>query len=947
MKIPVLKQVDVVIVGGCTAGVAAAVTLAKAGLSVFMGVPETYFGADVCKFARLWQDVEGATAKRLLGATKKGVPLRPMDVKRKLDEAVVEAGVDFLFGVAPADVLMEDAGIIGGVVFTGKTGSFAVRGKVVIDATWEASLMRALVPSFKWKGGDVAFTRVLFGAEAEDAKAKGVKLTPFSKAQTGDAELAAWAYTATLRVKSDTPEAWAEAEAVMRDRFWSKAAAGSSDASFYLPPCGVVNTNKPFEFGKNGLQSEAFKTILPNVYVMGPSANVSRDAAKKMACASVAIAEGERFAKTLAKDVAHIPLEAGNEAVGFKDIPLNESCSDPRITRDAVAWLNIADANISGTKAQRQLPVLAEMDVVVVGGGTGGAPAGIAAAREGARTLVLESLHGLGGVGTLGYISVYYHGFRRGFTSEVTHALWKWHGAGFDTACWNVEHKAEWFRQEIRKAGGQVWWGAIVSGAVMEGTRVTGVIVNTPWGRGIVKAGMVIDATGNADVAAAAGAPTTVVSEHDLAVQGTGLPPKPVRPTYTNTDYTFADDTDGLDTTRAFVVARQKFATRFDLAQIVDTRERRQIVGDVTLTPLDVYTGRTWGDAICLSRSNFDSHGFTVYPLFFVLPPDRTELDAWTPMRAFLPKGFQGLAVTGLGLSAQRDVMPVLRMQPDIQNHAYALGIAAVMALEAGRDFRSVDIRALQRRLAAKDILPSPALLMADAPEAVADERVAEAVFGGLDNHTELAAIMSSPAVALPLLHSRAEVEKNAAARLALAKIMAVLGDDGGAKVLAKAVDGAWDEGWNYTGMHQYGRSLSPVDDAIVGLATLADASVAKKVLAKASQLTAKDAFSHFRAVALYCEAIGGKACAKTLAELLLKPGIAGHSWTSIREELGDIPESTIDTETRNRSLRELFLARALHRCGDTEGLATRILTDYAHDIRGHFARHAAAVLKG
>ena len=40
-------------------------------------------------------------------------------------------------------------------------------------------------------------------------------------------------------------------------------------------------------------------------------------------------------------------------------------------------------------------------DVVVIGGGTGGAPAGIGAARQGAKTLVVEYLHGLGGVGTI------------------------------------------------------------------------------------------------------------------------------------------------------------------------------------------------------------------------------------------------------------------------------------------------------------------------------------------------------------------------------------------------------------------------------------------------------------------------------------------------------------------------------------------------------------------
>ena len=59
------------------------------------------------------------------------------------------------------------------------------------------------------------------------------------------------------------------------------------------------------------------------------------------------------------------------------------------------------------------LPVLGRWDVVVVGGGTSGAPAALGAARSGARTLVIEYLDELGGVGTAGMISTYWYGLRR------------------------------------------------------------------------------------------------------------------------------------------------------------------------------------------------------------------------------------------------------------------------------------------------------------------------------------------------------------------------------------------------------------------------------------------------------------------------------------------------------------------------------------------------------
>ncbi len=58
---------------------------------------------------------------------------------------------------------------------------------------------------------------------------------------------------------------------------------------------------------------------------------------------------------------------------------------------------------------------------------------------------------------------------------------------------------------------------------------------------------------------------------------------------------------------------------------------------------------------------------------------------------------------------------------------------------------------------------------------------------------------------------------------------------------------------------------------------------------------------------------------------------LADYNWTN--------------TDVRNQSLRELVLARSLFRTGDKEGLGEKILSDYARDLRGHYARHAIDVL--
>jgi flavin-dependent dehydrogenase len=52
--IPVVHDVDVVVVGGSSAGVAAAVAAARAGASVFVAAPRPYLGEDLCASYRLW-----------------------------------------------------------------------------------------------------------------------------------------------------------------------------------------------------------------------------------------------------------------------------------------------------------------------------------------------------------------------------------------------------------------------------------------------------------------------------------------------------------------------------------------------------------------------------------------------------------------------------------------------------------------------------------------------------------------------------------------------------------------------------------------------------------------------------------------------------------------------------------------------------------------------------
>jgi len=147
--------------------------------------------------------------------------------------------------------------------------------------------------------------------------------------------------------------------------------------------------------------------------------------------------------------------------------------------------------------------------------------------------------------------------------------------------------------------------------------------------------------------------------------------------------------------------------------------------------------------------------------------------------------------------------------------------------------------------------------------------------------------------------------------------------------------------------MGQYGPSMSPLDSTLVCLGRTKDDRALKPILDKVTQLGSEHEFSHFRAVALAVEGLGAPvAAARPLADLLKKPGIQGHAHATIGAVLQNQPADPEDTTTRNLSLRELELARALYRCGDCEGLAEKILKEYARDLRGHYARYAQAVLQ-
>ena len=595
------------------------------------------------------------------------------------------------------------------------------------------------------------------------------------------------------------------------------------------------------------------------------------------------------------------------------------------------------------------VPILAEVDVVIIGGGTSGACAAIGAARYGVDVLVVEYQEGLGGVGTMGLIGRPYHGRKLGFTKEVP----------FCDKEHNTEYKMEWYRKEIRNAGGRIWLRALGCGAYVDRDVVKGAVVVTSMGRGVILADVVIDATGNADVAVAAGAESMFGGDGtDIALQGTGLPMRGLGASYVNTDYLLVDESDILDVWRAFVGVRMtSTAASYDMGTFIQSRERRRVIGDHVLSYLDQIAGRTYPDSIVLSGSDYDSHGYPSEPYFALIPHTEQTRKAnhpapggtcYTPYRCLLPRGLEGILVTGLGMSMHRDATAMVRMQLDMQNQGYAAGVAAAMAVKNGCMPRQIDVKALQRHLVEIGNLPREVLTHSDSFPL--PDRVVHAAVRQYGDRTQPRATRCK-ALAIILSHadkarSPLKVAFSSAAgeaRMAYAKLLGFMGEREAVPALVGLLEevNEWDAKIFQGSMAEYAHLPTSIDALILALGGTRDRRALPVLLEKLDTLDRNVTLSHHRALAGALEQIGDPTATEPLARLLNKPGMRGHVMKSL-EPLSDKPP---ENRRRLGALREIVLARALYRCGDWKGLGEQILNEYRQDIRGLFARHAGDVL--
>jgi hypothetical protein len=408
-----------------------------------------------------------------------------------------------------------------------------------------------------------------------------------------------------------------------------------------------------------------------------------------------------------------------------------------------------ATAGKSRYRETLDTPIVARHQVVVAGGGPSGVIAALAAARSGADTLLLERYAFLGGNGTAGLMTCY-NGFRnqrppealqtvKGIPAEYIAELVKLGGvADIDSYERTVQHDVRkgdipytvGFDAEVakvaclnllKKEGVKLRLHSWVVAPMLEGSRVTGVIAHSKSGRQAIAADIVIDCTGDGDIAVAAGAPFMGPSDTGdrmamSLMYAVGGVPSTVKGAFGGIrigDHVVrwgprlpGDGVDVETLTRVEVEARLKLwddvqALRkkpgqesiylSQTATCIGVRETRRILGEYVVTEKDAIDGTRFPDVIAISSNPMPEYHGQRY--FF------THEGFDIPYRSLVPKKVEGLVLSGRCISCEQGPFQSARSMAPAMAIGHASGCAAALAAIKGVPPRKLDVKALQKLL--------------------------------------------------------------------------------------------------------------------------------------------------------------------------------------------------------------------------------------------------------
>ncbi len=395
----------------------------------------------------------------------------------------------------------------------------------------------------------------------------------------------------------------------------------------------------------------------------------------------------------------------------------------------------------------REIDVAGEYDVIIVGGGPAGLAAAIASGRDGAKTLLIEQFGYLGGTATAS-LMINLNGFRnqvepdgtqtvKGIAQEIILGLHKLDGLGkspykqkeYDiekgelsySYCVDPEKFKYVVLKMVHEAGADILFHTYFCDVIMEGSSLKGIIVENKSGRSALLSRVVVDASGDGDVAARAGAPFWQADPDDKALKDnimykiSGIDDaKFGNCRYGDSSVVWGPggvwgQNDAWEISRAEVKTRLQVFEHFQrilednpqlkeagayLAEtppLLGIRQTRFIEGEYKLTADDAITGRRFDDVVAISSCAIISYyGYRRY-----LEHEGYDI----PYRCLVPKVVDSLLIAGRCISSEQQPYESHRAMIPIMAIGQAAGTAAALSAKGDVMPRNLDVSALQETL--------------------------------------------------------------------------------------------------------------------------------------------------------------------------------------------------------------------------------------------------------
>ncbi len=614
-----------------------------------------------------------------------------------------------------------------------------------------------------------------------------------------------------------------------------------------------------------------------------------------------------------------------------------------------------------------------ETQVVVAGGGTAGALAALAAIEKGADTIVIDYFNDLGGTKTMGGVMAYYHGVRENtfFKKQNEEA----EQIAFEANMNKKIGRKLYHLKAILDRGGQFVSSAILCGTLAEHTKVTGVLVCRHGQLEIIEGPITVDATGDGDVAAFAGASyqigdsrvglTQNYSQWDVAGSGK-------LPSNTNRDYDIIDNTKIAELQRGLLISHYE-AHFYDFHHYLTVRESRRIDSIRNIDLIDCAEETHFEDVLSLASSNFDLHGIgsSEFTKCGFLLPKSNNLIVEVPYRALVPKELDGLLIAGRAYGQTHNALQFTRMSADLLVLGYLVGQIAADIAWQGIQPRQYNVNRLQKEWTLMDYLPAK-YLTRKAGNKRGDmneikRRVEQLENGALEYLYECSRLDKN--IVLPLLKERFTVISSQQGKLLLAKMLAWFGESLGNSLiedeLKQLVKEEEEKGYPGGYMEDYDFIRDRKENRLEGLFWRINQNIALLAMSNSSLATPtikyilentvsggemgtrtneyyddrmdlKTVPFHNRILNLcfYAEKLPDRSLIPGFEKLLKDERIRGFVTTSFDKVRWRVYGGSL----------ELSIAAALARCGGREGYF--LLRDYLDDLHFNFKHFALSELK-